>query len=359
MESWGYVLRPLSGFVKLMSPEHVPASATGGKQAVTIYDIARATGFHPSTVSRALHKPDRVGKATQKAVRAAAESLGYRINPMARFVTTGRTGTIALVLSDITNPVFFDLVRGAERAAALEGQTLIVAETHGSSDSEKETVERLLPTVDGIILASPRLPKEQILELSEHKNMVLVYRTVEGVPCVVPELRPGIRDAINHLAGFGHTSLAFLSGPASLWMSGRRLKLLEEEASRAGMSVIATSAAEPTLEGGRKGLHAVLNAGVTAVIAYNDLMAIGLLLACGEEKVPVPDRLSIIGFDDIFGARFTSPPLTTIRTPLALIGEEAVRRLSVDLGEAMASEKPLGTEFIIRRSTGPCRQPEV
>lgn len=336
-----------------MSPEDVPASVPGKKPAVTIYDISRTTGFSPSTISRALHKPGRVKPATEKAIRAAAESLGYRINPMARFVTTGRTGTLALVLSDITNPVFFDLVRGAERTAAREGQTLVIAETHGSSSIEEEAVARLLPTVDGIILASSRLEQDQIRDISEHKNVVLVNRTVAGVPSVVPQLQPGIRDAVDHLAVLGHESLAFLAGPANLWMSRHRLRLLVEEATRAGISVVATSPAEPTVEGGRQGLHDILKTGATGVVAYNDLMAIGLMLACGEEKVPVPDRLSIIGFDDIFGSSFTSPPLTTIRTPLVLAGEEAVRRLTaVDAADDMASGEPLRAEFVLRRSTG-------
>jgi LacI family transcriptional regulator len=346
-------LRSQWGWVNLVSPENALAPVPGRKPAATIYDIARTTGFSPSTISRALHKPGRVKPATDKTIRAAAESLGYRPNPMARFVTTGRTGTLALVLSDITNPVFFDLVRGAERTAAREGKTLVIAETHGLSSSEEEVIERLLPTVDGIILASSRLGQDQIRSISEHKSVVVVNRAVAGVPSVVPQLQPGIRDAVDHLAGLGHVSVAFLAGPAALWMSRHRLRLLQEEATRAGMLVVATSPAEPTLEGGRKGLRDVLDTGATAVVAYNDLMAIGLLLACGKEKVSVPGRLSIIGFDDIFGARFTSPSLSTIRTPLALAGEEAVRRLTaVDAADAMTPGGPLRTEFVLRQSTG-------
>lgn len=337
----------------LVTPGQEPLPVTGRKPAVTIYDIARTTGFNPSTISRALHKPGRVNPATEKTIRAAAESLGYRINPMARFVTTGRTDTLALVLSDITNPVFFDLVRGAERAAALEGQTLVIAETHGSSTSEADAVERLLPTVDGIILASPRLGQDQIRACSRLKNVVLVNRALEGVPSVVPQLQPGIQDAVNHLVGLGHTSAVFLAGPDTLWMSRQRLRLLQEEAMQVGMSVVATSPAEPTVEGGGKGLRDILNTGATAVVAYNDMMAIGLLLACSEEKVSVPGRLSIIGFDDIFISRFTSPPLTTIRSPLALAGEEAVRRLtSVNATDVIASGGTLRTEFVLRHSTG-------
>lgn len=341
-----------------MAPE-LPTTRTDPKPAATIYDVARKAGFSPSTVSRALHKPGRVGPETEKAVRDAAESLGYRINPMARYVTTGLTGAVALVLSDITNPVFFDLVRGAERSTALTGQTLVVAETRASPQVEHEAIERLLPTVDGIILASSRLGQDEIRRLSEHKNVVLVNRNVEGVPSIVPHFKPGIRDAVGHLAGLGHTSVAYLAGPEAIWMSRHRFKLLQEEAAQEGISLMATSSAEPTLEGGRNALAEVLNTGASAVVAYNDLMAIGLLLAAGDRKISVPARLSIVGFDDIFGARFTSPPLTTIRTPLALAGEEAVRRLAVmTSGEACPPNENLQTEFVLRRSTGPAPREE-
>ena len=118
--------------------------------------------------------------------------------------------------------------------------------------------------------------------------------------------------------------------------------------------MVATGPAEPIMAGGRNAFQEVLDTGATAVVAYNDLMAIGLLLASGEKKISVPDRLSIIGFDDIFGARFTSPPLTTIRTPLALVGEEAIRQLTlVDSDKTMPASAALQTEFVLRKSTGP------
>lgn len=339
--------------MEIMSAADMRAHSGAGKPAATIYDIARITGFSPSTVSRALHKPGRVGEATAKAVRTAAESLGYRINPIARFVTTGRTGTVALVVSDITNPVFFDLVRGSERTTAREGQTLVIAETYASRDIEQETVEKLLPTVDGIILASSRLEPDQIRGYATQKSVVLVNRMVEGVPSVVPQLQPGIRAAVDHLVRLGHDSLCYLAGPSAVWMSRQRLKLLQREAERAGVSLVATNPAEPTMEAGRLAIEEVLSTGATGVFTYNDLMAIGLLLACSGKEIAVPEKLSIIGFDDIFGSAFTSPPLTTIRTPLALVGEEAVRRLTgLQPEENTAITGSLQTEFILRGSTG-------
>ncbi|WOC61416.1 substrate-binding domain-containing protein [Paenarthrobacter sp. AT5] len=258
------------------------------------------------------------------------------------------------MLSDITNPVFFDLVRGAERTTAELGQTLVVAETLSSSEIEQTTVERLLPTVDGVILASSRLDENLVRRFSEVKNVVLVNRRVDDVPSVVPQLLPGIRDAVDHLAELGHKHIVYLSGPSALWMSRRRFKLLAAECDRAGLSVVSTSSAEPTMEGGRSAVAEVMASGASAVVAYNDLMAIGLLLACAEQNRAVPGDISIIGFDDIFGSRFTSPPLTTIRTPLSLVGAEAVRQLAEPKGSlTQETDDALATEFVRRRSTGP------
>jgi LacI family transcriptional regulator len=125
--------------------------------AATIYDVAELAGVSPSTVSRALSKPGRISARTEARIRMAAQQLSFRINPMARALHTGRTNTLALVVADITNPVIFDIVRGAEHAASVEGYTLVIAESQESSDAEASSVQRLLPSVDGIILATSRL----------------------------------------------------------------------------------------------------------------------------------------------------------------------------------------------------------
>ncbi|WP_051808263.1 LacI family DNA-binding transcriptional regulator [Actinoplanes subtropicus] len=325
---------------------------TDRKPAATIYDIARHLGLSPSTVSRALNKPGRINAKTEQRVREVAAELNYRINPMARALPTGRTNTLGLILTDITNPVYFPLVRGAERITAGAGHTLVLAESQESGTLEAETARRLLPSIDGLVLVASRLDDEQIRELAEVKPLVLVNRAVESLPAVVPDVLPGIRDALDHLASLGHASLAFLSGPSASWMSRLRWETLLDEAPARGMTIVEIGPGAPTLDGGEQGLRRVRASGVTAVVAYNDLMAIGLLRACRAAGVEVPSSLSIVGFDDIFGSDFTSPPITTIRTPLDLAGEEAVHQVFAALGDDdVPAPRRVSAQFVERAST--------
>jgi len=322
------------------------------KPPATIYDIARETGLNASTVSRALNVPGRINAKTEKRVRDAASLLGYRFNPMARALPTGRTSTLALLLSDITNPAYFPLMRGAEHVSTCEGHTLLVADAHESAENELATASRLQSSVDGLVLVASRLTDTSIRELAELKPVVLVNRRVPGVPSVVPDIAPGIRAALEHLVGFGHRSVAYLAGPSASWMSHHRWEILLDLAPGLGLSIVAIGPSSPTVEGGGDVLRRVRASGVSAVIAYNDLMAIGLLRACADSGVKVPNDLSIIGFDDIFGSDFTTPGITTIRTPLKDVGESAVQRLIDDIRGA-ASEEPsaLSTELVVRGST--------
>lgn len=290
--------------------------------AAAIYDIARVAGVNPSTVSRDLNKPGRVSVKTEERIHAAAKALSYRLNPMARALPTGRTSTLGLLLADITNPMFFEVVRGAERIA---------------------------PSVDGLILVATRLTDEQIRSLAERKRLVVINRRVDGIEEVVPDLEPGIDQALALLWEFGHRSVAFLSGPAEAWMSGARWRTVAEMARSRGMTAVEIGPGSPTLDGGRASLSRVIASGVTAVLAYNDLMAIGLLRAAQDSGVDVPGRLSIVGFDDIFGSDFTSPPLTTIRTPLDEMGERAARRALDLIDEALSGGEHAGPA---RRNNG-------
>lgn len=323
------------------------------KPSITIYDVARATGVSPSTVSRALNKPGRINEATEKRIRAAADELGYRINPMARSLLTGRTGTLALVLSDYTNPVYFELVRGAERVATDAGFTLVLTESQESSERELQAAERLQPAVDGIMLVASRLTDDEIRHLAEVKPLVPVNRVVDGLTSVVPDLTQGVGETLNHLESLGHHSIGYLSGPPASWMNAVRWRALFDQAVRRGMSIVELGPSDPTRRGGADMLARVRAAGVSVIVAYNDLMAIGLLQACKAVGVVVPDELSIVGFDDIFGADLTTPSLTTVRSPVAEIGEEAVRLLleQISPDRIVAAPARLSTELVVREST--------
>jgi LacI family transcriptional regulator len=323
------------------------------KTAPTIYDIARLAEVSPSTVSRALNKPGRLNQGTERRIRAAADELGYRLNPIARALHTGKTQTIGLVLSDITNPVYFDLVRGAERAVASEQYTLVLAESQESAELERETVSRIGRSVDGLILVASRLGDQDIIELSSDKPLVLVNREVPGVASLVPDVAQGIREALDHLKSLGHRSIAFLRGPTASWMSSHRWEVLFDEAVSRGLHVIEIGPNSPTLEGGADSLRRVRASGVTAVIAFNDLMALGLLMASQQDGFAVPEEISIIGFDDIFGTAFTTPAVTSVRSPLGDLGEDAARELLAVIDQTeRTAHRPLHTTLIERQSTG-------
>jgi LacI family transcriptional regulator len=326
-------------------------TATGRRAAVTIYDVARHAGVSPSTVSRALGKPGRMSARMERRIQDAAAELGYRVNPMARALPTGRTQTLGLIVTDFTNPVYFDLVRGAERAAGVAGYTMVLSESQESGEAESNAIERVRQLVDGLVLAAPRLDDEALTAIAQDTSLVLINRVVPDIASVVVDVRDGLTAALDHLRAHGHRSIGYLSGPARSWINARRWEVLLEEAPRRGMHVVEIQTSEPTLAGGRDALRRVRAAGVSALVAYNDLIAIGLLREAQATGLDVPGDLSIVGFDDIFGAELTTPGLSTIRVPLGALGEAAIHVL---IGRVNPEEhEPAKTEFVRRQSTGP------
>lgn len=323
--------------------------------AATIYDIAELAGVNPSTVSRALSKPGRVSEKTEAKIRAAADRLDFQFNPMARALPTGRSHTIGLLVADITNPVVFGIVRGAERAAATAGYTLVIAESQESGEAEAQAISRLLPSVDGIILATTRLADQKIVALATRKPIVLINRHVDAVAEVLPDVESGVNAMMDHIASLGHTSIVYLAGPETSWISRRRFESMLDAADRLDVGIVEIGPNAPTIEGGRDAIRRVLAARSTAVIAFNDLMAIGVMQAAATAGVEVPSRLSVAGFDDIFGSELIVPPLTTVQAQLELAGERAVEKILSQLeGDAFSSDdRLLETRLIVRGSTGP------
>ncbi|MEE1621796.1 LacI family DNA-binding transcriptional regulator [Zafaria sp. Z1313] len=330
--------------------------------AATIYDIAEAAGVNASTVSRALAKPGRVKAETAERVREAARRLDYRPNPMARALPTGRMNAVGLIVSDLANPVFFDIVGGAQGAAALAGSTLLLASSQEDPEQELVAAQRLAASADGLVLATSRMDDDDIHRLAESTPVVVVNRDVPGIASIVADPRPGLAASLGHLHGLGHRRVAYVEGPGRSWINHRRRAVLEEAAAGLGIALVATCSREPTLAAGRAALPDVLATGATAVVAYNDLLALGLLQRCQEERVAVPGRLSIVGVDDIFGSELSSPRLTTVRSPLRAAGDAAARWLldrigGDDAGAPLAPPAHLATELVVRGSTGAAPPP--
>ncbi|WP_432839257.1 LacI family DNA-binding transcriptional regulator [Dactylosporangium sp. CA-092794] len=320
----------------------------------TIRDVARACGVHVSTVSRTFSAPHLVNPGTRSRVLSVAESLGYRPNPAARALITGRTHNIGLIVADIANPFFPPLIKAAESQARERGHHLFVADTNEDPAVEAELVHALAKQVDGVLLCSPRMSNEQIGELRRDVPLVVVNRPVEGLPAVVMDVAGGARSAIEHLVALGHRDLALLGGPRGSW-SNREIRRAATAAARAaGATLTPLGPLRPTEAAGAGAAEAVLRTGATAVLAYNDLMAIGLLEALHDRGVRVPGELSVVGVDDIALSRLVRPRLTTVATPTAAAGRAAVDLLlHHDEDHRAAALVTLQTELIVRDSTGP------
>lgn len=330
---------------------------SGQEKRPTIYDVAREAGVATSTVSRALSRPDRVNAATRERILGVAERLGYQTNPLARALPSGHTQTLALFVADITNPHFFGIIRGAEQQARAAGRTLILGDTEESPELEAHNVRRLGPAVDGFVIAASRMSDKEIKELSAQHRLALVNRQVSGVPSVIVDHADGSRQIIEHLASLGHRSVVYLAGPRRSWLAAQRWRALGLGARRFGMSATRLGPFPPAVLGGAAAADAALGCGATAAVAHNDLIAIGMLRRFAERGVRVPEDISVVGYDDIFGADFCSPPLTTLGGPFEETGRVAVDLLLGGRGLAGSggsrSDVVLPSHLVTRGSTGP------
>ncbi len=321
--------------------------------AVTIRDVAAASGVHVSTVSRAFSAPHKVNPETRTRVLAIAEGLGYRPNRAARALTTGRTHNIGLIVADIANPFFPPLIKAAQAQARLRDYHVFVADTDEDPRAEEQVIQNLTKQVDGVLLCSPRLSNRVIERLHAEVPFVVVNRRVRGMPTVLMDVRHGATLAIDHLTGLGHRRLALVTGPSGSWTSK---EMQAAAAARSDVEVVFLGPNPPTEAGGLAAASDVLAAGVTGVLAYNDLVAIGLMEGLIDRGADVPGDVSVIGVDDIVSGRLSRPRLTTISMPTSAAGRTAVDMLLQSaVPEATTGVVMLETGLIVRESTGEVR----
>jgi DNA-binding LacI/PurR family transcriptional regulator len=315
----------------------------------TIYDVARAAGVATSTVSRAFSTPGRVREDTRLHVLRVAAELGYQANPHARALLSGRTRTVAMVVSDITNPHFFELIRGAEKRAKAAEYTLVLVNAEEEPRIEYGQIQRLMPSVDGFLLAASRLPDENLSHLAMQRPVVLLNRELPGVASVVLDHVQGCRQVVEHLASLGHRRLVYLAGPQNSWMARTRWAAIRHHADDLGLEARRTGPFTPTAA------DAALGTGATAVIAHNDLLAIGVVRRLVQRSLGVPGDVSVVGFDDIFAAELCSPGLTTVSGAHENVGWAAMELLLESLAarrpEAPPARVTLPTQLVLRQST--------
>ncbi|UOE43464.1 LacI family DNA-binding transcriptional regulator [Agromyces larvae] len=330
---------------------------------VTVHDVAARSGVSIATVSRTIRAPHRVTESTRDRVLEAIRELGYRPNRAAAGLRGGRTGTIALVVPDIDNPYFSSLTKGAQASSRARGYGLVVVDTTELAQVELDEIEAVAPQIDGLILVSSRLDEAALAEVAAEHRCVLVNRTLEGqdetTPTVTVDEGAAARAAVEHLAELGHRQVAYVGGPARSWSQTRRLRGIRDAAAVIdGFAVTDLGAFEPTAQGGRAAAQAALDSGATAVIAYNDLAAMGLLARWAELGVRVPDDVSLVGFDNTYVAELSAPHLTSVGADLREVGETAVELLMERIDGAAAAtpahgvHRELGAQLWVRGSTG-------
>jgi LacI family transcriptional regulator len=254
----------------------------------TIRDVAQASGVHISTVSRTFSAPHLVNPQTRSRVLATAERLGYRPNRAARALITGRTHNLGLIVADIANPFFPPMIKAAESQARERDCYVFVADTNEDPVVEEELVQALAKQVDGVLLASPRMSNDQIQQLSREVPLVVVNRSVPGLPCVVMDVAQGARDAISHLVALGHQRLALVSGPRGSWTSREIRRAATGAARSAGVELRVVGPNPPTDEGGFHAAGQVVRERVSAVYRSSRLMSRD---RCGRTTMTLPKSL--------------------------------------------------------------------
>ncbi|MET3707904.1 LacI family DNA-binding transcriptional regulator [Arthrobacter sp. UYEF6] len=330
--------------------------AAGIYRPATIHDIAAICGVAASTVSRALSTPDRVNIRTRARREAAAAELNYTPNSQAKALSSGRTGAVGVLVPDITNPFYFDLMRGTQLQLKAAGYTQLLVDTEESDEVEASTMEQLRKSADGIIVAASRLNDESLLAAAAKIPLVAVNRDVAGVPAVVIDTPSATSQALDHLISLGHTRVAYMAVPFTSQSSALRWAALAAAAEERGVDVRRLGPFAPKTQSGAAAADAAVHSGVTACIAFNDLIAIGMLQRLRERGIRVPADISVVGCDDIFGADFSNPPLTTMTSPIEQAGRVAVSMLLAQLnppaGGGSRSRSLMPTHLTVRGSTG-------
>ena len=327
----------------------------GGGNPPTIYDVAKVAGVAPSTVSRAFARPGRVNAETAARIRAVAEELGYRANPIARALSTSQTHIIGLVVSDVANPFYSELIRGVQTAAGEAEYVVLLADAQESGDREREALQRLLGVVEGIIIGSSRMSDLALRTIAKQTPMIVLNREMVDAPSVVTDNAAGAHAALVHLRDLGHHAVAYIAGPEASWADGMRWRAIHDSAAKLGLHVQRIGPFPPTFEGGMGAGDQFLGTGASAAIAYNDLVAIGLMGALRRAGRRVPHDHSVVGFDDIQAARLVTPSLTTVAAPMRYMGATAVRNLLSTIRGAKPERGRAFTmpvKLMIRNSTG-------
>lgn len=334
---------------------------------IRLTDIAREAGVSTATVSRVINNLDNVSSALRDRVRSIVHRHNYYPNAQARSLASGRSNIIGLVISDIANPFFPELVKGMEATAYEHGYELILANTDYDPKRMSNYVRRFIERgVRGVALMTSEFDSELVEELPRRDVSVVYFDGVTTGPRVsnlAVDFQRGIGEAVAHLVALGHRDIAFISGPTHLQTSRRRVTafrraLRQHDATSPHAKTADVYEGDFRLDGGRRAARAMLDADRhTAVLVANDMMALGVMQECRAAGLAIPRDISVIGLDDIALAALTDPPLTTVSLPRQTLGRTAVEVLleTMTHPKQQGVEIKIATTLVVRESTGPAR----
>ena len=331
-----------------------------------IKDVAREAGVSTANVSHVINKTPVVSEETRAKVLRAIERCNYYPNAHARCLASGRSSTLGLLISDISNPFFPELVKSIETVAFEKGYEVILANTDYNEERTSNNVRRFIERkVAGVALMTSELDKGLIEELARcHVPVVFLDLGSPGVCMnnIVVDYENGIGEAISHLVWLGHRRIAYIGGPNHLRSAAKRLEAFHDSIA------YHLPESEPPqiyesdfrLAGGRRVACEILGQAElpTAIVVANDMMALGVIQELREHGLHVPDDISIVGFDDIAFASLCYPPLSTVRLPRTELGRKVVEALmaTVEHPERRGAEINIPTYFVLRDSTAPPRE---
>jgi DNA-binding LacI/PurR family transcriptional regulator len=338
-----------------------PADLASPKR--TIHDVAKRARVSITTVSRTLNNPRSVDPSTASRVWKAIEELNYYPNTQARSLVSGRSRIFGLIVSDITNPFFPELVQGFEEVVNEQGYDILLCSTNYDPQRMALSVRRMLERkVDGVAIMTSEM-EEHLIDQLAHRRVPIAFLDV-GIPKdrvsnIAVDYEMGICEAIDHLVGLGHRRIGFVSGPQNLRSARMRRAAFFRALERHGITPDNRSVIESDhkVGGGLAAMARILEAPYrpTAMLASNDLTAVGMMRAARQAGLSVPHDLSIVGFDDIWLAEFTEPPLTTVRLSRRELAEKACQALLCGMAPPVESQRcaeyRVETHLIVRDST--------
>ncbi|TFB68201.1 LacI family transcriptional regulator [Cryobacterium glaciale] len=324
---------------------------------VTIRDVAQIAGVSISTVSRALASPDKVSAVTRVLVEDTARTMGYRANRAARGLVTGRTTSIGLVVPDLENPFFGSICKGVQARARSAGYSVFIADTDEDPSLEDEAVRNLTKQVDGVIICSARSTDAALQQAAGDGPLVLVNRALPGVPSITFDNGGGARVVMRHLIALGHRRIAYVAGPVTSWSNRERTLALQAFAAESDhVDLIELGNFPPVFSGGMQAADLAVASGATAIVAFNDLVAVGVIERLRQRGLQVPADLSVTGFDNVPVSTLVWPNLTTVDFPRIQMGRASVDAL-LDTVLHRTSIRPAITqipvELVVRQSTAP------